>query len=234
MAGRSSAGTVPTGQAPGDLEKIRAFVNTRDIEQGTDALTSPATLASWLAAGDLTGDDPAREVTDADLTRALRLREALRVALQSHVPPGRGHGAPIAEPAPELREIAADLPIRLEIDEDGRVRAVADGGGGPAALARLLLIMAEAATLGTWTRLKVCSADDCRWAFYDRSPTRSGSWCSMQGCGSRAKSRAYRRRAAPSPGTQTPAANPGPASRGTASRSAATASRSGRSAAPGA
>ncbi|HEX9030508.1 MAG TPA: CGNR zinc finger domain-containing protein [Streptosporangiaceae bacterium] len=40
------------------------------------------------------------------------------------------------------------------------------------------------------------SADDCHWAFYDRSPTSSGCWCSMAVCGSRAKSRAYRRRAA--------------------------------------
>jgi predicted RNA-binding Zn ribbon-like protein len=59
-----------------------------------------------------------------------------------------------------------------------------------------LLIAAEAATLGTWTRLKACSADDCQWAFYDRSPARTGCWCRMQICGARSKSRAYRRRAA--------------------------------------
>jgi predicted RNA-binding Zn ribbon-like protein len=58
---------------------------------------------------------------------------------------------------------------------------------------------AEAATARTWPRLKVCSADDCQWAFYDRSPTRSGCWCSMQICGSRAKSRAYRNRASRRP-----------------------------------
>ncbi|MGA8461029.1 MAG: CGNR zinc finger domain-containing protein, partial [Streptosporangiaceae bacterium] len=62
-------------------------------------------------------------------------------------------------------------------------------------LARILLIAGEAATTGTWSRLKVCSAADCQWAFYDRSPTRTGCWCSMRVCGSRAKSRAYRRRA---------------------------------------
>ena len=44
-------------------------------------------------------------------------------------------------------------------------------------LARLLLIAAAAATTGTWNRLKVCSAEDCQWAFYDRSPTRTGCWC---------------------------------------------------------
>jgi predicted RNA-binding Zn ribbon-like protein len=71
-------------------------------------------------------------------------------------------------------------------------RSAAAGQGG---LARLLLIAAAAAGNGTWTRLKACAADDCQWAFYDRSPTRNGRWCTMSICGSRAKSRAYRRRA---------------------------------------
>jgi predicted RNA-binding Zn ribbon-like protein len=199
MMDRSLAEARPSGpgRAPGDLEKVRAFVNTLDIDERTDELTSPAALATWLRASDLASDAaPAADITEADLARALRLREALRDALRSHVPPSAG-ATPGPDSTAELRRIAADLPIRLEIGADGQVRAAADGIGGSAALARLLLITAEAATLGTWPRLKVCSADDCRWAFYDRSPTRSGCWCSMRVCGSRAKSRAYRRRAAP-------------------------------------
>jgi predicted RNA-binding Zn ribbon-like protein len=31
-------------------------------------------------------------------------------------------------------------------------------------------------------------------SFYDYSPNRSAAWCSMQLCGNRAKTRAYRRR----------------------------------------
>src|SRR5262249_6238717 len=99
-------------------------------------------------------------------------------------------------PVSQLRAIAAGLATRLEIREDGTVMPVPDGQVGAAGLAALLLIAADAATIGTWPRLKICSADDCRWAFYDRSPTKSGCWCSMAGCGSRAKSRAYRQRAA--------------------------------------
>jgi predicted RNA-binding Zn ribbon-like protein len=72
--------------------------------------------------------------------------------------------------------------------------------GAAAALTRILLIVAEAGAAGTWSRLKACSASDCQWVFYDRSPTRSGCWCSMRVCGSRAKSRAYRRRTAAGPG----------------------------------
>jgi predicted RNA-binding Zn ribbon-like protein len=45
---------------------------------------------------------------------------------------------------------------------------------------------------GTWERLKACR--NCYWSFYDYSPNRSATWCSMQICGNRQKTRAYRRR----------------------------------------
>jgi len=225
------AGHAPSaGAAPGRLEVVRLFVNTLDIELGTDELRTPAALAGWLAAhGLLPGsrahdqDDPRAapasrpaalppQAAQADVGQAIALREALRGVLRSHV----GTGAPMVVPeamgvpgtavvpdaaaadgpAAELSRIAGALPVRLVAGHDGELAAAPAGTGPPAALAGLLLIAAEAAVAGTWSRLKVCSADDCRWAFYDRSPTRNGCWCSMAVCGSRAKSRAYRRRAA--------------------------------------
>jgi predicted RNA-binding Zn ribbon-like protein len=54
---------------------------------------------------------------------------------------------------------------------------------------------------GTWWRLKACP--DCRWVFYDNSRNASKRWCMMtaggpnsRSCGSIAKVRAYRKRAA--------------------------------------
>ena len=184
------------GPAPGRLELVRAFVNTLDIEAGTDDLSSPTDLAAWLRERDLA--EPAdSSATEADLRQAIVMREALRDVLLAHV-----HGQHQAESAPaestlaDLRSTAAGLPTRLTIGDDGTVLTVPAGQGPAAGLAGLMLIAAEAATSGTWDRLKVCSADDCRWAFYDRSPTKSGCWCSMAVCGSRAKSRAFRRRSA--------------------------------------
>jgi predicted RNA-binding Zn ribbon-like protein len=211
MAGQSVA-EQHVGQAPGDLATLQAFVNTLDIEQATDELDSPPGLAGWLRGAGLL-DPRDASATPAGLDMALELREALRGVLRSHVapppgaaapPPGAASpsGAPAPPPAPgsdplaDLRRISARLPTRLEVTADGRIGLAAAGSGVLAALARILLIAADSATLGTWPRLKVCSADDCQWAFYDRSPTRSGCWCSMRVCGSRAKSRAYRRRAA--------------------------------------
>ena len=63
-------------QAPDDLELVRTFVNTRDIEQGTEALSTPAALGNWLSGAGL----PSGQVrpTAGDLRNALELREALR------------------------------------------------------------------------------------------------------------------------------------------------------------
>jgi predicted RNA-binding Zn ribbon-like protein len=223
MAGGAAASQVPVGQAPGDLATVQAFVNTLDIELATDELSSPAGLSGWLAAAGLSAAGT-RPASKSDLALALRLREALRGVLRLHARHGRAGDTRdrAAEPAASLSEIAASLPVRLDADRDGRVRPVPAGSGTGAALARILLISADAATEGTWTRLKACSADDCQWAFYDRSPTRNGCWCSMQICGSRAKSRAYRRRTAH--------AQAAPADLAFGAR----ASRSGRTAGPGA
>ena len=182
------------GPAPGRLELVRAFVNTLDIEAGTDEFSSPAGLDGWLRARDLTGPDGPR-ATERDLHDAVTIREGLRDVLAAHVPGQQ------AAPADTLRSVVSGLPVRIVVGDDGAVRAVPDiagpDGAGPAAgLAELMLIAAESETAGTWRRLKVCGADDCRWAFYDRSPARSGCWCSMAVCGSRAKSRAFRRRSA--------------------------------------
>jgi predicted RNA-binding Zn ribbon-like protein len=184
------------GQAPGDLATVQAFVNTLDIEQGTDALTTPADLDRWLRHAALTGaaDDGACQQDlpgPRELATAVELREALRGVLRSHA----AH-SDAAQAAARVARVAATLRAGFDADQAGRIVVVPADTGVRAALTRLLLIGAEAATAGTWQRLKVCSADDCQWAFYDRSPTHSGCWCSMQICGSRAKSRAYRRRAA--------------------------------------
>jgi len=205
---RPAAGPPRPGAAPGELEIVQRFVNTLDIEAGTDELDSPAALTAWLERQGLGGGPPPAVeqaprdaadagVTAADLRRAVALREALRAVLRSHASATAGGAsgavAGSGQAGGELPGIAAALRTRLEVSDEGRVAVVAAGSGAAAALARILLIVAEAGSNGTWSRLKACSAADCQWAFYDRSPTRTGCWCSMRVCGSRSKSRAYRR-----------------------------------------
>lgn len=70
-------------------------------------------------------------------------------------------------------------------------------------LDRLLWPIARSAvellTTGDLMRVKLCAGPEgCGWLFYDTSKNDSRRWCSMEGCGSRAKMRRYnaRRRSA--------------------------------------
>jgi predicted RNA-binding Zn ribbon-like protein len=67
------------------------------------------------------------------------------------------------------------------------------GRGVVQALARVAIAAHDCVTEGIWDRLKVCSADDCAWAYYDHSKNRSRNWCEY-GCGNKIKTRAYRER----------------------------------------
>lgn len=45
----------------------------------------------------------------------------------------------------------------------------------------------------SWARLKVCSAEECAWAYFDTTKNRARAWCEW-GCGNRSKTRSYRAR----------------------------------------
>jgi predicted RNA-binding Zn ribbon-like protein len=80
------------------------------------------------------------------------------------------------------------------LDERGAIGVDVRGTGVDGAFGRIVAIVFKAMLDGSWARLKACR--QCGWAFYDTSKNRSGSWCSMQICGNRTKTRAYRRRKA--------------------------------------
>ena len=82
--GGGAASQAGIGQAPGDLATLQAFVNTLDIEQGTDLLSTPASCDQWLLEAGLRAGDGGR-AKPRDLATALELREALRGVLRSHV-----------------------------------------------------------------------------------------------------------------------------------------------------
>jgi predicted RNA-binding Zn ribbon-like protein len=96
-----------------------------------------------------------------------------------------------------LDALLARAPLRLTVGSAGEAQAQpADGLDGLRALtahigAGILAAVAD----GTWPRLKACTAHECRWVYYDRSPAGRSRWCTMGICGSRAKMRAYRSRA---------------------------------------
>jgi predicted RNA-binding Zn ribbon-like protein len=177
-------------QAPGDLELVRAFVNTLDIEREEETLPSPAALGEWLSEHGLAGR-PLRP-TAAELRRAIAVREALRAILLSH-----GDGSPEPESAWQtLDEQAKRARLQVRFDR-GEALLEPAAGGVDAGLGRLLAIVhGEVARPEQWRRLKACRLHTCEWAFYDHTKNRSGAWCNMAVCGNRAKARAYRARRA--------------------------------------
>jgi predicted RNA-binding Zn ribbon-like protein len=174
--------------APGDLELIRQFVNTHDVETGWDGLDNPAALQAWLVERGLL--PVGRRLTAADIATAVAFREILRQVLAANA----GHG----DRATALRHLdglAGRYPLRVRLA--GSPRLEPDGGTGVApAIAGLLAVMYDAMAHETWDRLKICRNDECQWAFYDQSRNHSGTWCSMAICGNRMKGRAFRERRA--------------------------------------
>jgi predicted RNA-binding Zn ribbon-like protein len=177
---------VMSDHAPGELELVRLFVNTADLESGSDDLSDPAALQGWLGAHGLAVGESA---TAADLHSARRLREAIRGLLLEN------NGMSVRkESAVTLSRAAAQARLALRFEPAGGVRLEPGAGGVAGALGRLVGIVAVSMAAGTWSRLKACQADRCGWAFYDHARNRSRRWCSMAVCGNRTKARSYRQR----------------------------------------
>jgi predicted RNA-binding Zn ribbon-like protein len=151
--------------APEPLLQVQQFLNSVDLEQEVDW------LPAWLEERGLEGE----------LERARGLREALRAFAIAN------NGAPV--PAAAVGAVnAAAARLALRVDVRGSVGVESHGD----AVDEMLACALEAMLDGSWGRLKACR--NCHWSFYDYSPNRSAAWCSMQLCGNRAKTRAYRRR----------------------------------------
>lgn len=153
---------------PADL--IVRFINTLDVEDGSDALDTVVGWQSWLSARGL--DECFGDESPRDLTQARELRDDLRAMASG-------------ERCTQVRRVG----IQVALTVDGEVELSAQTAVGFIAAAA-----AKVAIEQRLDRVKICPADDCRWAFYDTSRNRSRQWCSMEGCGNRAKARAHRER----------------------------------------
>ena len=172
-----------TKPAPMPLLRVQGFINTRDVEDGTDLLSDPASARSWLTDAGLLNDTA--ELTERDLERARAVREAIRSLIEDDRDDR-------LEP---LRDLAAAHHARLSVADDGKVELEnARGDGLGDGLFELLLIIHRAQQDGRWPRLKVCGNPDCQWVFFDRSRNQQGSWCNMAACGNRLKNRELRAR----------------------------------------
>jgi predicted RNA-binding Zn ribbon-like protein len=175
--------------APAPLDLVQDFVNTEVPDWNRDDIATPAALGAWLRGrGLIRAED---DVDSQTFVAARALRAALRELALANT---------VGEPPAGERRAAIDaalgaFPLVVRAGADGPGVAPA-GAGATRGLAAIVAVVASARAAGTWDRLKACRQDTCGWLFYDVSRNRSSSWCSMQICGGREKSRAYRRRRA--------------------------------------
>jgi predicted RNA-binding Zn ribbon-like protein len=168
--------------APKHVRIVREFVNTVEWQVDEDAWQAPEDLAAWCATH--LGLEVAG-LEDADLLQARRVREGLRALLLMNA----GHD-PLPTDLHRLDEALGALPLRMRVTSGGELRLTA-AGGGPLAepLSAVLAATETARSAGSWPRLKACSRDTCRWAYWDASRNGSARWCSMAGCGNYVKMR---------------------------------------------
>ena len=166
------------------IATLEDFLDTIEHGEKPDELDDLAGLEQW-AARNRVGHGGA---SDADLSTARELREAIRAILR-----GQAAGADRAR----LADVSKQLPLRAGDPTIGEPVLVSVGPGIHAALGHVIAEFATARATGAIERLKLCA--NCGWAFTDRSRNRSRRWCEMTSCGNQSKVRAYRkrRRAAP-------------------------------------
>jgi predicted RNA-binding Zn ribbon-like protein len=166
---------------------VRRFVNSWDAELEAEALSSPAGLSAWLEEA---GFSKVAGASKADLARVIEAREALRELLLAN----NTGDAPSPAALERMNKAFAGRSLEIRFDREGSSSLVPRERGVDGALARIAAIVREAMLTGEWQRLKACPAEDCQWAFYDRSRNRSRTWCMMEVCGNRAKVRSFRER----------------------------------------
>lgn len=160
-----------------DVELVVAFLNTLDVEQGTDVLDDPGRWREWVVGQGL--GPPVAGLSMAEVIAPVR---SVRDGLRDSVVDGR---APVA--GRDARHTGGL--VRVELQRGIPTLVASDPVGA------VLAASARLAVLGDWDRVKICPAEDCQWAFFDHSRNRSRTWCSMRVCGNRTKARNWRERA---------------------------------------
>jgi predicted RNA-binding Zn ribbon-like protein len=162
---------------------LPATLTGRLRSEQRDLLASPADLARWLVAAGLVARKPA--ASDDDLRQARTLREALyRLAV------ARISGEPYAaRDRAIVNRFAATPPPAPRLERDGMSWR---REGVPTLLAVIARSAVELFGCETSGRIRRCSGEGCATLFVDNSRSGHRKWCSMAGCGNKAKVASFR------------------------------------------
>jgi predicted RNA-binding Zn ribbon-like protein len=159
---------------------LAATLAGRLKDQHKELLSSPRDLDRWLVSSGLATKSPHASEQDVALARALR--EAIY-----DLACGRNSAAA----RKQLNRIAALPPAAPQLSASG---ALVRKGNAAALLATLAGGAIELFGDSEARRIRQCEGDNCAILFLDHSRSGQRRWCSMEGCGNRAKAQAFRRR----------------------------------------
>lgn len=196
------------------------FVNTVDPREppGEDFLPDYPSLLAWAAhARLLSNDQLARARARAQASpaeaawthkQAIELREALYpvfCAAAEHQPPPQ-------PAAGHLTTLVAQLQPPRQLTWAGQSWGWAQTPRSELDLPVLAILDDALQLLLSASRLVKCNGQECGWLFIDTSKNHSRRWCSMAGCGNRAKTRRHLQRKQAGTSHLRPAGQPRPAS----------------------
>jgi predicted RNA-binding Zn ribbon-like protein len=178
------------------------FANTVEPRHGDeqrDYLEGYPDLLRWAEHAGALDEGAARRLLRVADGRSLEAADTFEQAVDLREVIYRVFSAVANEEQPEARDLEAVTAAHLEALAHYRIVSEAEGFEWMLSEDDVLnkpvwqvsLSATELLTSGDLDRVKACPASEggCAWLFYDGSKNKGRRWCSMQGCGSRAKMR---------------------------------------------
>ena len=159
---------------------LAATLAARLKGQPRELLERPADLNRWLISSGLAERAP--RATEVDVGMARELREAIYVLAS---------GQPSSAARTTLNAVAALRAARPRLSASGQLVME---GSAKEYLATLAGLAIELLGSTERERIRRCDGEGCAILFLDLSRSGERRWCSMSGCGNRAKARAFRQR----------------------------------------
>jgi predicted RNA-binding Zn ribbon-like protein len=184
-------------QVPDELAHLYDFANSLDVRHFThhgaqhvqgDELKNPRELGAWMSRRGLLA--AGAEIAPAMFDTALQLRTAVRAYLECDLVERRKNKDAVRL----LNRALALFPLVAEARNDRGMALRTARGDALAGLSAIVTELYDGSLRGTLDRLKMCSAEECRRVFFDRSKPATRRWCMSTLCGNRIKTRTYRER----------------------------------------
>jgi predicted RNA-binding Zn ribbon-like protein len=150
-----------------------------------ELLAHPSDLGRWLRAAGMTDAMP--EVPQSDLSLARTLRESIYGLALARI-----HGEDLPDEARRrLNRIAAEASAIPHLAKDSRMHYSGKSRAFLISIARDAIALFGSETS---ERIRQCEGETCALLFLDTSRSGDRRWCSMAGCGNKAKVADFRRR----------------------------------------